>query len=101
MEDAWSDFLRVHKDAKPFKNKGWAHLEKVSQLMPATVKGSHVFRPSQGISGMDPFDEDDDDLPPFPESSQAVEETPDGDVGQLEAVAPPPVRFLVFILNVY
>ena len=98
MEDAWLDFLKVHKDAKPFKNKGWAHLKKVLLLMPATVKGGHVFHPSQGISSMDPFNEDDDDLPV---STQAAEEIPNEDVGQLEVVAPPPVHFLVSILNAY
>ncbi|KAF8964770.1 hypothetical protein BDZ97DRAFT_1918729 [Flammula alnicola] len=87
MEDTWSDFLKVHKDAKPFKNKGWVHLEKVSLLMPATVKGKHVFRPSQGLSGMDPFDEDDDDLPPFPANTQVDEDTPDEEIGHLEVVA--------------
>ncbi|KAF8952273.1 hypothetical protein BDZ97DRAFT_1682107 [Flammula alnicola] len=87
MEDTWSDFLKVHKDAKPFKNKGWVHLKKVSLLMPATVKGKHIFRPSQGLSGMDPFDEDDDELPPFPANTQVDEDTPDKEIGHLEVVA--------------
>ena len=73
MEDAWADFLKTYKEAKPFKNKGWVHLEKMSSIMPATVKGTHVFRPSQGLSGMDAFD-DNEDLPIYPIGSQEEEE---------------------------
>ncbi|KAG6843252.1 hypothetical protein H0H93_001667, partial [Arthromyces matolae] len=38
MEDAWRQFLSVHKDAKPFKNAGWVHREKMAKLMPSSVK---------------------------------------------------------------
>ncbi|GLB45371.1 hypothetical protein LshimejAT787_2200340 [Lyophyllum shimeji] len=51
MEGAWNAFIKVRKDAKPFKHKGWVHLEKMTHLMPATVKGTHVFCASQGTSG--------------------------------------------------
>ncbi|PPQ73729.1 hypothetical protein CVT25_000811 [Psilocybe cyanescens] len=47
MEHAWADFIKIHKEAKPFKNKNWIHLHKMSLLMPATVKGTH------SLSGMD------------------------------------------------
>ncbi|GLB36664.1 hypothetical protein LshimejAT787_0309510 [Lyophyllum shimeji] len=58
MEDAWNAFIKVYKDAKPFKHKGWVHLEKMTQLMPATVKGTHVFCASQGTSGLDTAEDD-------------------------------------------
>ncbi|KAF8806056.1 hypothetical protein BYT27DRAFT_7224436 [Phlegmacium glaucopus] len=70
MEDAWCNFLLVYKDAKPFKNKGWVHLEKMMSLMPATVKGTHVFCLSQGISGLDPFQDDHNSFPPSTFGSQ-------------------------------
>lgn len=96
MEDAWADFIKVHKDAKLFKNKGWVHLEKVTSLMPATVKGTHVFRPSQGMSGMDPFDEDDDDLPPNVLTTQEGSTVADDDIAPPQVVASAPVSCLSF-----
>lgn len=53
MEAEWVLFLKSHKDAKPFKNHGWIHLKIMTELMPATLRGAHVYRPSQGITGMD------------------------------------------------
>lgn len=41
------------------------------------MQGSHVFHPSQGISGMDHFNKDDNDLPV---STQTAEEIPNKDV---------------------
>jgi hypothetical protein len=35
----------------------------MTKLMPATVRGTHVFRPSQGISGLDTFNDEDEDIP--------------------------------------
>ncbi|KAG6847824.1 hypothetical protein H0H93_005684 [Arthromyces matolae] len=52
MEEAWVHFLKAHSHAKPFKNKGWTHLEQITRLMPATVKGTNVFRASQGVTGI-------------------------------------------------
>ncbi|KAF9524882.1 hypothetical protein CPB83DRAFT_909648 [Crepidotus variabilis] len=52
MEPAWALFLKSSKDAKPFKNHGWVHLATMTLIMPATVRGTHVFWPSQGITGM-------------------------------------------------
>ncbi|KDR70345.1 hypothetical protein GALMADRAFT_144655 [Galerina marginata CBS 339.88] len=76
MEPAWADFIKSHPLAKPFKNKGWVHLEKMTKLMPATVKGAHVFRPSQGISGLDTSFDDaqDDETQEEPEDSPEVDE---------------------------
>ncbi|KAH9172560.1 hypothetical protein EDB89DRAFT_1964914, partial [Lactarius sanguifluus] len=50
---AWSSFCNTHKAAKPFRNSGWVHLEGVSGIMPATVRGANVFCPSQGLMGLD------------------------------------------------
>jgi hypothetical protein len=96
MEDAWANFIKSHKDAKPFKNKGWVHLEKVTSLMPATVKGAHVFRPSQGISGMVPFDEDDDDFPPHVLGTQEDHTIDNEEVTLPDVPAPAMVSLLLF-----
>src|SRR5258708_33383799 len=48
----WRKIVATHPAANPFKNQGWAHLEKMRQIMPATVRGHNVFRPSQGVSGL-------------------------------------------------
>lgn len=53
MEDEWELFLRKHKDARPFKNHGWIHLDIMTDIMPATLRGAYVYRPTQGIVGMD------------------------------------------------
>ncbi|PPQ97002.1 hypothetical protein CVT26_006411 [Gymnopilus dilepis] len=53
MESQWAAFLRANPKAKPFKNKGWVHCQKMSQLMPSTLKGTHVFCPTQGTTGLD------------------------------------------------
>lgn len=52
LESAWATFIKIYKDAKPFKNRGWVHLEKMTEIMPVTLRGTYVFRPSQGITGM-------------------------------------------------
>jgi hypothetical protein len=53
MEQEWSKFVKIYKEAKPFENHGWAHLEKMTEIMPVTLRGTYVFRPSQGVTGMD------------------------------------------------
>ncbi|PPQ71303.1 hypothetical protein CVT26_011953 [Gymnopilus dilepis] len=52
MEPQWAAFLKANPKAKPFKNKGWVHLEKMTRLMPSKAKGTHVFCPSQGTTGL-------------------------------------------------
>jgi hypothetical protein len=54
LEDEWATFLVANKHAKPFKNCGWNHLEKMVDIMPVTIRGAHVFRASQGVTGLDP-----------------------------------------------
>ena len=82
MELAWIDFVKAHIAARPFKSHGWVHLSKMEQLMPETVKGNNVFRPSQGILGMDTYvdlnqsQEWDDTLPDDDEPSQPSQEGP-------------------------
>ncbi len=39
----WLNFVKIHKAAAPFMSQGWVHLEKVTQIMPATVCGHNVF----------------------------------------------------------
>ncbi|KIJ90288.1 hypothetical protein K443DRAFT_15360 [Laccaria amethystina LaAM-08-1] len=84
MEPEWAKFIKIYKDAKPFKNHGWVHLEKMTEIMPVTLHGTYVYRPSQGITGMDPsarlprspspdWDESAFDSPP-PQRDEAAEE---------------------------
>ncbi|KAF8953420.1 hypothetical protein BDZ97DRAFT_1679534 [Flammula alnicola] len=40
---SWDDYVRVHPEAKPFRNKGWPHFRKMETLMPATVAGVNVY----------------------------------------------------------
>ncbi|KAI6031219.1 hypothetical protein BKA83DRAFT_4487937 [Pisolithus microcarpus] len=42
-EAVWSDFVKKHKDAGPFRNRGWPHYEKMKQLMPSKGKGLNAF----------------------------------------------------------
>jgi hypothetical protein len=53
MEQEWSKFVKIYKEAKPFKSSGWVHLEKMAEIMPVTLRGLYVFRPSQGLTGLD------------------------------------------------
>ncbi|KAF8156769.1 hypothetical protein B0H34DRAFT_675182 [Crassisporium funariophilum] len=53
MEPEWEKFIMLHKDAKPFKNQGWIHLKVMTKIMPTTLRGTHIFCPTQGISGLD------------------------------------------------
>lgn len=52
METNWEIFLRSHPLAKPFKNHGWIHLEKMTQIMPATLRGTYVYVASHGTTGL-------------------------------------------------
>ncbi|KAI9428984.1 hypothetical protein BJY52DRAFT_1200712 [Lactarius psammicola] len=49
--DSWEAYVAKHKDAKPFRNVGWIHLHKVSLLLPATTRGTNIFRPSDASTG--------------------------------------------------
>ncbi|KAJ7055147.1 hypothetical protein C8F01DRAFT_1259168 [Mycena amicta] len=46
MEDAWSDYVRKHPEAAPFRKKGFPYYETMRPLMPSTAKGNNVFRPA-------------------------------------------------------
>ncbi|KAF8164401.1 hypothetical protein BJ912DRAFT_914268 [Pholiota molesta] len=52
MEGQWQTFLKRYPAAKPYKHHGWIHLKVMTEIMPATPRGTYVFRPSQGIMGM-------------------------------------------------
>ena len=49
--DSWEAYVAKHKDARPFRNSGWIHFQKVSHLLPATACGANVFRPSDASTG--------------------------------------------------
>ncbi|KAJ7898497.1 hypothetical protein B0H13DRAFT_2337430 [Mycena leptocephala] len=40
-QNAWEVYVKVHRDAKPFRNKGWPYLAKMEQLVPSQAKGAH------------------------------------------------------------
>ncbi|KAJ7461180.1 hypothetical protein FB451DRAFT_1562992 [Mycena latifolia] len=50
---AWGAYIKRAPEAKPFRNSGWGHLSRMEQLMPATAKGTHVFRPGAVEDGGD------------------------------------------------
>ncbi|KAG6818726.1 hypothetical protein H0H93_002478 [Arthromyces matolae] len=58
-ESSWAAYVKIHKDAKPFKTRGWCHFDAVSQVMPTTIHGAHVFRPSNSTVGLGPSIDDD------------------------------------------
>lgn len=43
MEPEWEKTIKIHKDAKPFKNQGLVHLDIMTEIMPTTLCGTHVF----------------------------------------------------------
>jgi hypothetical protein len=92
MEDVWEDFLKVYKEAKPFKNHGWVHLDKMMMIMPATIKGTHVFRPPQGLSGVNSFPNDYDDVP----NTQEEEADEDENVMAEHSTVPVPAVVCLF-----
>ncbi|KAK7439170.1 hypothetical protein VKT23_017660 [Stygiomarasmius scandens] len=49
--DLWDKFIKQKPATKPFRNKGWKFFHTVHNLLPATVKGTSVFRPTQGTQG--------------------------------------------------
>lgn len=50
-EAAWLDFLKKNKHARPFRNKGWPHYEKMKLLMPSKGKSLNCIsaRPSGDV----------------------------------------------------
>ncbi|CAA7270774.1 unnamed protein product [Cyclocybe aegerita] len=50
--DGTGQTKEIHKPAAPFMSKGWAHLDKMTQIMPVTVRCRHIFHPSQNLTGM-------------------------------------------------
>ncbi|KAJ3735133.1 hypothetical protein DFJ43DRAFT_1151769 [Lentinula guzmanii] len=48
---SWDDFVKKHKEAKPFRNRGWPFLHDFERIMPYQPKGTLVFRPSGARDG--------------------------------------------------
>ncbi|KAJ3873339.1 hypothetical protein F5051DRAFT_444356 [Lentinula edodes] len=42
-EDAWRNFISVHKQFKPFKTSGWPLWELMHEIAPTQARGVHVF----------------------------------------------------------
>lgn len=75
LEDSWASYVRLNKDAKPFKHKGWRHFHRMENIMPGTIRGAYVFRASDATVGAhpQPVVVDDDSLPPFHDDESAGE----------------------------
>ncbi|KAF8152620.1 hypothetical protein B0H34DRAFT_663959, partial [Crassisporium funariophilum] len=39
----WDNYVKVHPEAKPFRNKGWPYSCKMEMLIPVTVAGANVY----------------------------------------------------------
>ncbi|KAG6895738.1 hypothetical protein C0992_012919 [Termitomyces sp. T32_za158] len=37
LESSWAAYVKVHKQAAPFKKEGWCYLELMSQIMPSAA----------------------------------------------------------------
>jgi hypothetical protein len=76
---SWEAYVAKYKDAKPFRNAGWIHLPKVSLLLPATARGTNIFRPSDASTGlgssrtMTPQDEYVPDAPTAPRDRDSAD----------------------------
>lgn len=40
---SWDDYVKHHPNAKPFRNNGWVHLQKMSLIMPSSTPGANVY----------------------------------------------------------
>lgn len=74
---SWDDYLKVHPQAKPFRNRGWPYFGKMQELMPPTVTGANVYHaasappPSLSQPSTSSYNDSDDDTNP------SIEERPD------------------------
>ncbi|KAG6858016.1 hypothetical protein C0995_003358, partial [Termitomyces sp. Mi166 len=37
VESSWAAYVKIHKQAAPFKKEGWCHFELMSQIMPSAA----------------------------------------------------------------
>jgi len=69
--------VKVHPEAKPFRNKGWPYLRKMAELMPTTPAGINVYHAasappptsSQPPASLSVDSDDESDHPPAEEPS--------------------------------
>ncbi|KAF9050458.1 hypothetical protein BJ165DRAFT_1341635 [Panaeolus papilionaceus] len=48
---SWDDYVKKHKGAAPFRNKGWRYLSFMDVLIPSSrARGSHTFYPASSGS---------------------------------------------------
>ncbi|KDR65022.1 hypothetical protein GALMADRAFT_82385 [Galerina marginata CBS 339.88] len=72
---SWDDYVKKHPEAKPFRNKGWRHFNKVALIMPSTAAGANVFHPTAGPST--PDDDSDRAVSPEPTPPPASSDSSD------------------------
>ncbi|KAG6905951.1 hypothetical protein DXG01_016695 [Tephrocybe rancida] len=66
LESSWAAYVKVHKDAEPFKRKGWRHFHRVSEIIPSVViRGTRVYRASNATTGLSRDRESEDRTPRY------------------------------------
>ncbi|KAJ7477741.1 hypothetical protein B0H11DRAFT_2424779 [Mycena galericulata] len=73
-KSSWDDYVRVHPNAKPFRNKGWPYYSQLEGLVPPETSGIHIYRPSQGTGAGD----SDKDLVPSDDNDEQEDEDNNG-----------------------
>ncbi|KAH6906646.1 hypothetical protein BKA70DRAFT_1428729 [Coprinopsis sp. MPI-PUGE-AT-0042] len=60
--DTWDEYVRHHPEAKPFRNRGWRHVQRFEMLIPnSTPRGANVVYPSQTKQVTEDSDEEEHD----------------------------------------
>ncbi|KAJ7776063.1 hypothetical protein DFH07DRAFT_951971 [Mycena maculata] len=73
-KSSWDDYVRVHPNAKPFRNKGWPYYSQLEELVPPETSSIHIYRPSQGTGAGD----SDEDLVPSDDNDEQEDEDNNG-----------------------
>ncbi|TFK22797.1 hypothetical protein FA15DRAFT_671125 [Coprinopsis marcescibilis] len=78
---SWDDSVAHNEGAKPFRNKGWSHLDLMEQLSPSPATGAGVFHPTGavaplGASQVQDQTQDMQDRDPDRLSDQSSDESP-------------------------
>ncbi|KAF8808362.1 hypothetical protein BYT27DRAFT_7096815 [Phlegmacium glaucopus] len=97
---SWDDYVKKHPEAKPFRNKGWKHFNKVASIMPFTPACAHVFYPITGAPT--PIDDSDrlsspEPTPP-PASSSDSQDLDDSDNEEVSHLLTLPFKTLHLVL---
>ncbi|KAJ6557161.1 hypothetical protein B0H10DRAFT_1846881 [Mycena sp. CBHHK59/15] len=78
-KSSWDDYVKAHPKAKPYRNKGWPYRAAMAELMPSTVSGAHVFRPSHAAPAAATANDNDRDGEQAADIDGEVDGNADGD----------------------